>query len=105
MLQIRDGQALANVIRRADYSVPAYWIDTVNLSFDLDPVKTRVLNKMTLRRNPDVAAQPLKLDGEELNLARVLVNGVGTSFKLSLIHISEPTRLGMISYAVFCLKK
>src|SRR5665648_499577 len=30
------------------------------------------------------------------------------SFKalyLSLIHISEPTRLGMISYAVFCLKK
>src|SRR5450756_1787190 len=23
--------------------------------------------------------------------------------KLSLIHISEPTRLGMISYAVFCL--
>ena len=26
-------------------------------------------------------------------------------FDLSLIHISEPTRLGMISYAVFCLKK
>src|SRR5450756_2806611 len=27
------------------------------------------------------------------------------SCSLSLIHISEPTRLGMISYAVFCLKK
>src|SRR5665648_443625 len=27
------------------------------------------------------------------------------AFNLSLIHISEPTRLGMISYAVFCLKK
>src|SRR5450759_3481543 len=25
------------------------------------------------------------------------------AYKLSLIHISEPTRLGMISYAVFCL--
>src|SRR5450756_547232 len=25
--------------------------------------------------------------------------------RISLIHISEPTRLGMISYAVFCLKK
>src|SRR5450756_86304 len=24
-------------------------------------------------------------------------------WQLSLIHISEPTRLGMISYAVFCL--
>eukprot|EP00825_Cyclidium_porcatum_P032182 TRINITY_DN34342_c0_g1_i1.p1 TRINITY_DN34342_c0_g1~~TRINITY_DN34342_c0_g1_i1.p1 ORF type:complete len:128 (-),score=12.54 TRINITY_DN34342_c0_g1_i1:11-394(-) len=29
----------------------------------------------------------------------------GAPFYLSLIHISEPTRLGMISYAVFCLKK
>src|SRR5450756_2666433 len=28
-----------------------------------------------------------------------------TVLYLSLIHISEPTRLGMISYAVFCLKK
>src|SRR5450759_1188730 len=29
---------------------------------------------------------------------------VGTPvWNLSLIHISEPTRLGMISYAVFCL--
>src|SRR5450756_2619938 len=27
----------------------------------------------------------------------------GIHFALSLIHISEPTRLGMISYAVFCL--
>ena len=26
-------------------------------------------------------------------------------FKLSLIHISEPTRRTPISYAVFCLKK
>src|SRR5450756_98839 len=27
----------------------------------------------------------------------------GSALTLSLIHISEPTRLGMISYAVFCL--
>src|SRR5450759_3154143 len=30
---------------------------------------------------------------------------IDTVQHLSLIHISEPTRLGMISYAVFCLKK
>ncbi|CZR83257.1 2,3-dimethylmalate dehydratase large subunit [Clostridioides difficile] len=30
---------------------------------------------------------------------------LGNDITLSLIHISEPTRLGMISYAVFCLKK
>ncbi|HXE47496.1 MAG TPA: M1 family aminopeptidase, partial [Ramlibacter sp.] len=77
---MREGQS--NVIYRADYQAPAFWIDTVELCFDLDPAKTRVLSKMKLRRNPDVVPQPLRLDGEELNLARVLVNGQGTSFKL-----------------------
>jgi len=79
-MAMREGQN--NVIFRADYQAPAYWIDTVDLAFDLDPAKTRVLNKMRLRRNPDVPAQALRLDGEELNLARVLVNGQGTSFKM-----------------------
>jgi len=39
--------------------------------------------------------------------ANVLKGGKedSTELNLSLIHISEPTRLGMISYAVFCLKK
>src|SRR5660398_10412 len=34
-----------------------------------------------------------------------MITGVYTVFELSLIHISEPTRLRRISYAVFCLKK
>jgi aminopeptidase N len=75
-----EGQTKA--IRRVDYTAPAYWIDTVDLTFDLDPTKTRVLNKMRVRRNPDVPAQALRLDGEELNLARVMVNGGGSSFKM-----------------------
>jgi aminopeptidase N len=77
-----DGQGQAVSVQRLDYQPPAFWIDTVDLSFDLDPAKTRVLNKMRVRRNPDVPAQPLRLDGEELNLARVLVNGSGTSFRI-----------------------
>ncbi|MFN4004682.1 MAG: aminopeptidase N [Hylemonella sp.] len=77
---MREGTA--TVIRREDYTAPPFFIDTVDLTFDLDPAKTRVLNRMTLRRNPAVPAQPLRLDGEELNLARVLVDGQGTSFKL-----------------------
>lgn len=76
------GQGSSVAVNRGDYTPPAYWIDTVDLCFDLDPAKTRVLNKMKLRRNADVAVQPLKLDGEDLNLARVLVNGQGTSFKM-----------------------
>jgi aminopeptidase N len=75
-------EGTAQLIQRADYTAPAFWIDSVDLTFDLDPTKTRVLNKMSLRRNPDVAAQALRLDGDELNLARVLVNGQGTSFKM-----------------------
>ena len=82
MLNSLDASQAPVAIHRADYSPPAFWVDAVDLSFDLDPQKTRVLNKMTLRRNPQVAAGPLVLDGDELNLSRVLVNGAGTSFKV-----------------------
>ena len=82
MLDPRDDQGPAVSVQRADYSAPAFWIDTVDLTFDLDPTKTRVLNKMRLRRNPDVPMQALRLDGEELNLSRVLVNGASASFKI-----------------------
>lgn len=81
-MHLRDAQGEPVAIRREDYRAPAYWIDTVDLTFDLDPAKTRVLNRMRLRRNPDVPAEPLRLDGDELNLARVLVDGQGASFRM-----------------------
>ena len=77
---MKEGQAKA--IERLDYAPPAFWIDSVDLTFDLDPAKTRVLNKMQVRRNSAAAPQALRLLGQELNLARVLVNGAGTSFKI-----------------------
>ena len=77
---MRDGQAM--VTRREDYQAPGFWIDTVHLVFDLDATKTRVLNTMTMRRNPQTPTQALRLDGEDLNLSRVLLNGQGTSFKI-----------------------
>ena len=85
MSSLREGPT--TVVRREDYTAPAYWIETVDLCFDLDPTKTRVLNKMRLRRNLDVPAQPLRLDGEDLNLARVLVNGAGCSFKIEGVQL------------------
>ena len=36
---------------------------------------------------------------------RVGVAVIGLEVPLSIIHISEPTRLALISYALFCLKK
>ncbi|MDR0457942.1 MAG: aminopeptidase N [Burkholderiaceae bacterium] len=77
---MREGQTA--VTRRLDYAPPAFWIDAVDLTLDLDPAKTRVLNKMTLRRNPDAPPQPLRLDGEDLDLARVQVGGQGASFRV-----------------------
>ena len=77
---MREGQA--TLVLREQYAPSAYLIDTVDLTFDLDPAKTRVLNKMRLRRNPDAHAQALRLDGEDLTVVRVLVNGAGCSFKM-----------------------
>ena len=61
MNQATGGSQTAAAIHRKDYQAPPYWIETVDLCFDLDPAKTRVLNKMRLRRNPDVPAQALRL--------------------------------------------
>src|SRR5450756_271769 len=50
-----------------------------------------------------LAVFPGALDDDSQGLERRLSHH--RVLYLSLIHISEPTRLGMISYAVFCLKK
>ena len=44
---------------------------------------------------------------EDVHLVDGLIDGeeIECPMHLSLIHISEPTRLLSISYAVFCLKK
>ena len=42
---------------------------------------------------------------EALNVSPVWLMGFDVPMNLSLIHISEPTRPRLISYAVFCLKK
>jgi aminopeptidase N len=74
-------EATAPVIRREDYAPPDYWIRAVDLTFDLDPAKTMVINRMQVERNADVARQPLRLHGEALNLTRVLIDGESVSFR------------------------
>jgi len=69
------------LIRREDYAAPAYWVRTVDLTFDLDPAKTIVSSKLAIERNTERAAEPLRLDGEDLNLLRVLVDGQSVSFR------------------------
>jgi aminopeptidase N len=76
---LREGTA--PLIRREDYAPPAFWIRSIDLSFDLDPAKTVVISRMRLERNLDAPAQALRLHGEGLNLMRVLVNGESVSFR------------------------
>jgi aminopeptidase N len=63
-------------IHRKDYRPPDYWIDAVDLEFDLDETATRVRARLAVRRNVDAAAPgtPLRLDGEKLKLLSVAVD-------------------------------
>ena len=77
---MREGTAM--LIRREDYTAPAFWIKTVDLSFDLDPAKTLVINKMSVVPNAEQPGAPLRLDGEDITLTRVMVDGEPVSFRV-----------------------
>ena len=76
---MREGNATA--ISRFEYQAPAFWIATVDLTFDLEPAKTLVTSKMAMKRNSAQAFGPLVLKGEELQLLRVQIDGESVSFR------------------------
>ena len=43
---MREG--IAQAVQRADYAAPAYWIRSVELTFDLDPLRTIVASRMAV---------------------------------------------------------
>lgn len=69
-----DGQSVAHTaIRLADYQPPAFMVDQVTLEFDLHPRATWVSAALQLRR---VGEGPLRLEGRDLKLREVSLNGV-----------------------------
>jgi len=65
------------VVRLADYAPPAFLIDTVDLTFELDEAATRVVSRLSVRRNPAAAPDAgLHLDGEALTLLNLTRDGV-----------------------------
>jgi aminopeptidase N len=62
-------------IYRKDYTAPSYLVETVELGFDLDPARTVVANRLTLRRNPDSAQHEIELYGEDIELVAIRLNG------------------------------
>lgn len=63
------------MIYRKDYTAPNYFVETVDMGFDLDPQETHVAVRMTLRHNPDNTSREIVLTGEELTLVQLRLNG------------------------------
>jgi len=60
-----------------DYRAPAYWIDQVEMEFDLAAQTTRVTTLLHVRRNEDIAdaATPFQLDGDQVKLLSLSIDG------------------------------
>ncbi|MEG3078331.1 aminopeptidase N [Halomonas sp. 5021] len=60
----------------SDYQPPAYRVTHTELTFDLDPAATRVKARLHIERQATASAdEPLKLDGEQLTLDALLIDG------------------------------
>eukprot|EP00658_Telonema_sp_P-2_P079375 TRINITY_DN7648_c0_g1_i10.p1 TRINITY_DN7648_c0_g1~~TRINITY_DN7648_c0_g1_i10.p1 ORF type:complete len:101 (-),score=18.78 TRINITY_DN7648_c0_g1_i10:105-407(-) len=63
------------------------------------------ISKSRLSSDCSLQLESMKLESLVIADQHAAVNTFPGLVHLSLIHISEPTRLLSISYAVFCLKK
>ncbi len=63
-----------NIVRLQDYRAPDYLIDDVELTFELASRDTRVSSRMRVRRNGEHETA-LRLDGDELRLESVAIDG------------------------------
>jgi aminopeptidase N len=62
-------------IHRKDYTAPAYWVNTVDMSFDLDPAATHVTTRITLQRNSASPNKDVELLGDGVKLVALRMNG------------------------------
>jgi aminopeptidase N len=72
-----DSHASPKVTRRTEYQPPAFLVDSVALTFELDPAATLVRSILALRRNSDATDPhaPLFLNGEGPTLLSAAIDG------------------------------
>src|SRR5690606_21820551 len=77
-------------VRLADYRPPDFLVDDVELVFELDPALPRVRSRLSLRRHPG-DAQELRLDGRNLELEAIAIDGAvlpAGSYSLDPEHLT-----------------
>ncbi len=62
-----------------DYKAPNYWVDDIALVFDLRDNGTKVVSTMQIRRNEAAQSKQLILNGDELILEAISLDGVALS--------------------------
>ncbi len=67
--------AEATVVRREQYEPSPYRIESVSLEFDLKPAATEVQARLVLSANEAARPGPLVLDGEDLRLLAISLDG------------------------------
>jgi aminopeptidase N len=70
-LRMKDLDQQAKTIYLKDYQQPDYWIDHVDLTFELEEEKTRVISKLQIKKHDNSSASSLVLMGECLELGVV----------------------------------
>ncbi|WP_237065955.1 aminopeptidase N [Microbulbifer guangxiensis] len=76
---MRDAQP--STVYLKDYRQPDYLVDSTRLRFELEPNSTLVESRLAVRRNPAAGEglPPLRLDGVDLELISVAMDGVPLS--------------------------
>ena len=67
--------AQPKTVHLADYREPDFLIDSIALDFDLDEANTRVSSVMAVRRSSESAGNILMLNGRDLELISVKIDG------------------------------
>ncbi|MDY6466140.1 MAG: hypothetical protein SPK65_06040, partial [Succinivibrio dextrinosolvens] len=67
--------------KRTDYKAPNFTATDIDLTFTLDDTKTIVKNVTRFKRLTSDAKAPLILNGEELKLNYLKVDGINYKFK------------------------
>ena len=65
----------ATIVLRDNYTQPAYWVQSLDMGFDLDPKATRVAARSVHQRNPASKDSDLILHGDEVELVALRMNG------------------------------